>query len=68
MNAHGLNLGQPDLIEGKTVPNQVSDGLVEGAVLKRRATVVLAGAVLLTLAWVGFLVWGAGKLFHEFVG
>jgi hypothetical protein len=41
---------------------------VEGAVLKRRATVVLAGAVLLTLAWVGFLVWGAGKLFHEFVG
>ena len=67
MNAHRLNLGQPDLIEGKTVWN-VSDGLVEGAVLKRRAMVVLAGAVLLTLAWVGFLVWGAGKLFHEFLG
>jgi hypothetical protein len=36
--------------------------------LKRRAVVFLAGCLLLTLAWVGFLVWAAGKLIQEFVG
>jgi len=30
--------------------------------------VVLAGATLLILAWVGVLIWAAGKLLDEFVG
>jgi hypothetical protein len=55
-------------IDAHGASDHAASGAVDPLLLKRRAKVVLAGATLLTLTWVGILIWAAGKLLDEFVG
>ena len=72
MNAQRPDLEQSEAFEieesDRAESSKLTGSALETRLLKRRAVVFLAGCLLLTLAWVGFLVWAAGKLFHEFVG
>ena len=71
MNAQRPDLGRPEANDVETdqaVSSQLTGSALETRLLKRRAVALLAGCLLLTLAWVGFLVWAAGKLIQEFVG
>jgi hypothetical protein len=72
MNAQRPEPGRSEAIDVNETHRAVSSRLTGSApetpLLKRRAVAFLAGCLLLTLAWVGFLVWAAGKLIHEFVG
>jgi len=72
MNAQRPDLGRSEAIEidktDQPVSSRLTESALEARLLKRRALALLAGCLLLTLAWVGFLVWAAGKLMHEFVG
>ena len=72
MNAQRPDLGRSEAIEidktDQPVSSRLTGSALEARLLKRRAVALLAGCLLLTLAWVGFLVWAAGKLMHEFVG
>jgi len=72
MNAQRPDLGQSEAIDvdetDRAVSSQLTGSALDARLLKRRAVALLAGCLLLTLAWVGFLVWAAGKLIHEFVG
>ena len=72
MNAQRPDLGRSEAIEidktDQPVSSRLTESALEARLLKRRAVALLAGCLLLTLAWVGFLVWAAGKLIHEFVG
>ena len=43
-------------------------GSLSAVAVQADGKVVLAGATLLTLAWVGVLIWAAGKLLDELVG
>jgi len=72
MNAQRPDPGQSKSIDidktDRAVSSKLAGRALETRLLKRRAVVFLGGCLLLTLAWVGVLVWAAGKLFHEFVG
>ena len=52
----------------QAVSSRLTGSRLETRLRRRRAVIFLAGCLLLTLAWVGFLVWAAGKLIQEFVG
>ena len=72
MNAQRPDLEQSEAFEieesDRAESSKLTGSALETRLLKRRAVVFLGGCLLLTLAWVGVLVWAAGKLFHEFVG
>jgi len=72
MNAQRPEPGRSEAIDvdetDRAVSSRLTGSAPEAPLLRRRAVVFLAGCLLLTLAWVGFLVWAAGKLIHEFLG
>ena len=72
MNAQRPDPGRSEAIDvdetDRAVSSKLAGSALETRLLKRRAVIFLAGCLLLTLAWVGFLMWAAGKLIHEVVG
>jgi hypothetical protein len=72
MNAQRPEPGRSEAIDveetDRAVSSRLTGSALETRLLKRRTVIFLAGCLLLTLTWVGFLVWAAGKLIHEFLG